>query len=305
MILLFTVSGVSAKLALDKQSSREFLAARTEKLLVPSTVGLLVFQWIGGYVSMTVAGAFDELSAAVPKFVLYLILVFSGTGVLWFIQLLWIYSVLLLLVRRIEKDRIRNRFKNCGIVCLLFMTVPLWLSAQILNMPVISVYRFGIYGMAFLLGYFVFSHEAVVERLSELFLPLGLTAILLGGLYAQYYFGENYAEKPVVNSFFSVAYGWIAVLAVFAVMKRFGDKTSPFANWMGRHSFGIYVFHYLPLSAAAYWICRNYRLPAVPSYLITAAAAFAGSILLYELISRIPVIRWCVLGIHKKREKDV
>ena len=35
-------------------------------------------------------------------------------------------------------------------------------------------------------------------------------------------------------------------------------------------------------------------------YLLVTVSAFAGSFLLYEIISRIPVLRFCVLGIRKK-----
>ena len=73
---------------------------------------------------------------------------------------------------------------------------------------------------------------------------------------------------------------------------------------MTKKSFGLYVFHYLPLAAVAYWMKNDTSLSALPSYLIAGVAAYAGGFLLYELISRIPVIRWCVLGI-KMKEKHV
>ena len=34
-----------------------------------------------------------------------------------------------------------------------------------------------------------------------------------------------------------------------------------------------------------------------------ATAAFAGSYLLYEIMSRIPFLRWCVLGIKKEKKE--
>lgn len=46
---------------------------------------------------------FDRMQA-VPALVLYLIMAVSGTGVLWYIQVLWILSMLFFLVRKIEKD---------------------------------------------------------------------------------------------------------------------------------------------------------------------------------------------------------
>ena len=49
MVLLFVVSGMSARYYLNSHTHKEFIRSRTRKLLVPSTIGLLVFQWILGY----------------------------------------------------------------------------------------------------------------------------------------------------------------------------------------------------------------------------------------------------------------
>ena len=303
MVLLFVVAGAGSRYALEKQTPKEFLASRTRKLLVPSTLGLFVFHWMGGYVNMKMNGAFDIIPANVPRLALYPIMAVSGTGVLWFIQMLWIFSLLLLPVRKLEKGKFYAKTKNWGLPVLILLALPLWLSAQILNTPVVTVYRFGIYGLAFFLGYFVFAHEEVVERLSEKWLPLSAAALVLGLCYTVYYFGRNYAVEPVVNSVFSMVYAWIAVLAVFALGKKFGDRTSPLAAWLGKRSFGLYVFHYLPMSAAALWLCRG--LPALPAYLLAGLAAFAGGWGLYEGISRIPVLRRCLLGISKKEKRRV
>ena len=49
---------------------KAFLKKRTQKLLVPSTIGLFVFQWILGYYNM----------------------------------MLWLFSVILVVIRKLEKD---------------------------------------------------------------------------------------------------------------------------------------------------------------------------------------------------------
>ena len=63
------------------------------------------------------------------------------------------------------------------------------------------------------------------------------------------------------------------------------------------------MFHYLPLACVAYELKRFVpELPAGVVYLLVGASAFGGAILLYEVISRIPVVRWCVLGLRKERK---
>ena len=300
MVILFIVSGMSSRYYLEKHSIKEFIASRTQKLLVPSTIGLFVFQWQQGYFNMAISHAFEYMPDTMPKVILYLIMSVSGTGVLWYIQLLWVFSVGLALVRRFEKGKLYSICEKANLLVLVGLGVWVWVAAQVLNTPVITVYRFGIYGFSFLLGYFVFAHETVIDRLSRYWQLLSVLAVVLGCGYVYYYFGENYAVEPVVNSPFSVAYGWTVILAVFAVMKKWGNVTTPFTKWMANKSFGLYVFHYLPLAATAYALKQYMHLPALPSYLIAGVASFVGGYILYEVISRIPVLRWCVLGIKKE-----
>ena len=81
MLLLFVISGMSARFYLNGHSDKEFLKSRTTKLLVPSTIGLFVFWWILGYYNMMIGGVFENMSA-VPKPLLYVIMAVSGIGAL-------------------------------------------------------------------------------------------------------------------------------------------------------------------------------------------------------------------------------
>ena len=166
MALLFVVSGMSARYYLNGHTTKDYVRDKTRKLLVPSTIGLFVFHWILGYYNMKIGGGLDHM-AAVPAPVLYVIMAVSGIGVLWYIQMLWIFSMLLLPVRKIEKDRLWKLGAKTPVWLLLLMTAAVYGCAQILNTPVITVYRFGIYGFSFFVGYFVCSHDEVVERLSR------------------------------------------------------------------------------------------------------------------------------------------
>ena len=304
MALLFVVSGMSARYYLEGHSTKEFIRDKTRKLLVPSTIGLFVFQWILGYYNMKISGALESFQN-VPGVVRYIIMAVSGIGVLWYIQVLWIFSMLLLLVRKIEKDRIWKAGAKAPVWFLLCLTVCVYGAAQILNTPVVTVYRFGIYGFCFFTGYFLFSHDEVVARLCRWWGILSMAAVGLGLFYAVYYFGENYAIEPVINNLSACVYCWITILAILAFMKKYGDRENKVTRWMCEKSWGIYVFHYLPLAMTAYYLTEYVPgLPAGIVYLAVGISAFAGALLLYEIISRIPVIRWCVLGLRSRKNKS-
>ncbi|MBQ5921759.1 MAG: acyltransferase family protein, partial [Alistipes sp.] len=100
MPLLFILAGVSARYALERQSAKVWFRSRTRKLFVPSTIGLLFFGFLTGFFNSLAAPAVEL--EALPLVVKYLIWTISGTGPLWFIQVLWLLSLLLLLIRRFD-----------------------------------------------------------------------------------------------------------------------------------------------------------------------------------------------------------
>ena len=303
MLLLFTISGMSARFFLEKHTDKEFIAQRTRKLLVPSTIGLLVFGWATGYYNTVIGGGFKELSAS-PKPITFLILCVSGTGVLWYIQLLWVFCIVLVLIRKIEKDRFYDLCAKANVPILLALTFLIFGAAQILNTPVVIVYRCGIYGAGFLIGYFVLSHEEVMEKAGRCWILLSALALASCIAFLIMFWGrECYAEHVVLDTLMCNVYAWTGTLGVLAFMKKWGGFSNSFTEWMRRMSWGLYVFHYLFIAMTG-WYLHLYapNLHPLVVYLLTGIAGFAGAFLLYAIIARIPFLRWSILGI-KKGEK--
>ena len=218
--------------------------------------------------------------------------------------MLWIFSLLLLLIRRIEKDRLWTLCAKIPVWVLPLFCIPLWGAAQILTTPIISVYRFGFYGLSFLIGYFILSHDEIMEELEKLWLSLAIAGTGLGIAEVIVYYGQNYAEAPVRDSVLSIVYAWTASLAMLAGCKRFLNFRNSFTAWMSSKCWPLYIFHYTTLAYAAYFM-KGTGIPAAVQYLICTIAAFVGAYLLGEIISRIPVVRFWVLGIRgKKKPKE-
>lgn len=298
MMILFIISGISSRLYLQKHTDREFIKSRTRKLLVPSTIGLFVFQFIQGYLNTRSSDAMN-LMKTLPPVGDYLIMVVSGIGVLWYIQLLWVFSIVLVPIRKIEKDRLWKLGEKTGIIAVILMAVAVFGAAQILNTPVICVYRFGYYGIGFLLGYFVFSHDEVIEVLKRWFWLMLVLALGLGVAFCIIYFGNNYADAPVNKTILFTAYGWFASMAFLGGGAKYLDFTNGFTSWMSSHSWGLYIFHYLGISMVANYIGRNGTCPAAVVYAISLVAAFVIAYVLHAIISRIPFFSWAVLGYKK------
>lgn len=301
MFLLFVVSGMAARFELDHKGESGFIRNRTRKYLVPSTIGLFVFWWILGYYNMLIGGAFESMGT-VPKPVLYLIMCISGIGPLWYIQMLWLFSLILIWIRKIEKDRVYNLAAKTNVFIIVLLGIAVYGAAQVLNTPIVVVYRFGIYGLGFLLGYFIFSHEEVMEKLEKYWMLFGLLALAFCILFLVFNLGKPYPEHEVLDTFLCNMYAWFGTLGLLAFMKKWGDFHNGFSDWMCRKSWGLYVFHYLGIAISS-WYIKMYlpQMPAFFVYLLVLVSGIAGALLLYEIISRIPVLRWCVLGIkHNK-----
>ena len=307
MPILFIVAGMSSRYYLEKHSAKEFIKSRTIKLLVPATIGLFVFQFIQGYVSMALGNAFDNMTN-VPMLVKYFIMALSGIGVLWFIQLLWIYSLILVLIRKIEKGRLLKVGEKTPICLIILFCIPVWASGLIMNTPVITVYRISFYLLFYILGYYIFSNEKVIEKLKRLAIPFILAGAVICIAFTVYYFVikdmANFADAPVNRTFFYAAAAYFGSLAMLAGFAKYFDFSTGFTLWMSKRSFGLYMFHYLGISTVALIFGKTGILPAVPVYLLSLVAGFVFGYDLYEIISRIPFFRWAVLGISRKKKVE-
>ena len=293
-------AGWLSRYSLANHTGKEFIKARTNKLFVPCTIGLFVFQFIQGYVN----AAFSSAGAMeVPGFVKYFIYCLSGIGVLWYIQLLWLFSLAVVLIKKIDKDRLWKICEKTPFWALILLGAAVYGAGQILNTPVIVCYRFGLYFFSFLLGYFVFSHDEVIEVLKKYFVIFLIAALGLGTAFCIVYFGQNFADNPAYRSPLFLLYGWFGSMAMLGGFAKFFDFSNKFTTWMSKRSWGLYVFHYLGISAVALFFAKPGILPAWACYLLSLICGFGLAYLLNFVMSRIPFLRWAVLGITKKKKE--
>lgn len=302
MDLLFVVSGMSARYALSKRTGKEFAKDRAKRLLVPSIAGIFLISWISGWITNQYVDMFQGQGDAIPGFVKYIVYCLSGMGPLWFAHELFLACMVLLLIRKLDKkDALWKLGGKVNIIILLLLVLAVWGSSNILNTPFMEVYRNGIYIFMFLMGYYVFSHEEVTDSLVKWKLLLLPAALVIGILYTIHYFGENYSSQECLNSFFTNVYAWVMVLAVLGCAKAWLDYTNPFFEYMVKRNFGFYVLHYQLLNLIAYLILNHIEMPMLAYYVVILIAEMICLPLVYEVVSRIPVVRFLLLGQSKKK----
>lgn len=310
MPLLFLLAWISARYSLQKYSGKEWFKSRTRKLLVPSTIGLFVFQWMTGYFNTQITSVAQgiDLTSGVPWIAKYIMWAISGIWPLWFVQLLWVLCLVLLLVKKFDKkDKFRNLCWKTNTLVIILLGILFWLGTKTLIMdlsnPIAGLYNLYkpvFYWIIFLLGYFIFSHDEVQEKVKKAWITLLACAVISGVVLIITTWGQNNAEPQYLSNWLCCLYGWLSCLALMGLFNARFDKTNKFADYMTRSSFGIYIVHYLVVASLGYMMKMYTQLSSWAMYLILIVAVFTLSPVLYELLHRISFFRWCVLGEKNK-----
>jgi len=304
MMLLFLLAGISARYSLVGRTTKEFVRSRTLKLLVPATIGLFVFQWTTGYFNTRVAAGQPDFSN-LPVVIKWAVLSVSGTGPLWFAHDLWLFSLILLLVRKLDRnDRFHILCSKASAPVIILMGVLIYLGSQVLIFNprndsadgIYNLYKPLTYFIPFLMGYFVFSNESVLQRVKAMWIPLSCCAVVAGSALCITGWGQNNTSPEYLSGWLNCLYAWLMMLAMIGIFLKFFDRTDRFCDYMTRTSFGLYVLHYSVLASFGYMLKSYTSMSPLAIYIAVTIVVFALTPLLYELFRRIPFIRWAVLG---------
>jgi spore maturation protein SpmA len=127
----------------------------------------------------------------------------------------------------------------------------------------------------------------------------GACAVVAGTVLIVTTFGQDNTSPQYLGSPLNCLYGWLMCLAMMGWFKAKFDCTSAFAGYMTRSSYGIYIVHYLVIASLGYMMKMYTSLAPWMMYVILFLAVMLLSPAIYEVLRRIPFVRWCVLGEKK------
>lgn len=139
-----------------------------------------------------------------------------------------------------------------------------------------------------------------MEKIKNAVLLLGICAAVSGIFYIVRCYGMAYTDKDVLSRWDLNMYAFFMVLLVLGAGPKWLDFSNNFTNYMRKCCFGIYVLH-IPVLLVINYLLAGKELPLTIVYGIELVGGFVVSILLYEVIRRIPVLRYWILGIRKQR----
>ena len=120
----------------------------------------------------------------------------------------------------------------------------------------------------------------------------------MGIAYVWYCFGTDYTSEECLTSFFTNVYLWVAILAIIGFGKvhlEFDNKLTQFLN---KRSFGLYIVHYPVMLSSAYVITTYLNMNMIYVYISVFVVTVIITIVLYEILKRIPGVRFILFGIR-------
>ena len=300
MGLLFLIAGMTTCYSLRRRSYREYLTERTTKLLIPFLTGLLTVIPYMYYINSLGQGNSDGFFPFWSSFSHL-----ADIQHLWFILCLFIVSVVaLIFIVPARSKSFTIPPEKITIPRILLLMLPFLLLGRFLDFGA-SVTLSGAF-ILILFGYFFFVDDAVQEKLvAKRWLFLGAFVVLTMGniiLYMQGYQTGYWIANYKVAWFFpyyGMATQWLGILALLSLGAKYLEFHNRSTKYMSEASFAIYILHYPCLLAVAYIfapLVQNQLL----QYLVIIGVSFIFCIALYEVIRRIPGLRF-LFGIRKPK----
>lgn len=299
MPIMFVLAGISTRYALQKRSCREYISERVKRLVVPLIFGTIVFMPIMTYI----ADCFNYSYKG--TFIHHYFIFFSkytdligadggfSLGQFWFLLYLFLISIIGVGIISFVKKDIKK-------------TVPLWVVVVLgLPLPILngllSVGGKSLieYLYLFIVGYYVFSDENVISKLScyrWLFLSVGLVAAFVN-VYLFIWSGKEYSVLITVIRFVTE---WIMILASLGVGKKMLNQTISISRYLSSRSFLFFSFHFIWVVVFQYALYQIFESKTVILFCGTIVLSYIATFICCEIAIRIPLLRY-LMGIKNSK----
>lgn len=301
MTLLFAIAGMSSRYALQKRTDKQFMQERTNKLLIPFIFGVLVLVPVMTYMAEVFFNGYTD--TYLKQYILFFTKETDLTGYrggftpahLWFLIYLFVISLVALLIINLQKKHLPefsiNRLSYIGLI-LLF--IPEWLFLYVLNIGGKSI---GQYLILYLFGYYILSQENVLQKIKQYRFVSVAIWIISGCIYTYLYCFANLRSE--LGTCLFVFFGWMGILSLLGIGQTSLNFHNRLSVYFTRASFPIYIIHQTVLVVVGFFVLKI-TVGVAKQFLLIVLIPFLATILLYEIVKRIPCLR-TLLGIIKQR----
>ena len=303
MPIMFLLAGMSARYSLVKRSYGQFFLERIKRLLIPFVFGTLFFcpvmAYIGDKTNMGYDGGFfghykifftkwTDLSGFDGGF---------GVGQFWFLYFLFIISLvgvgITVLINRVIKDKKANGEIPFFVICLLVIPFPF-----LYDLLSVGGKSFAEYLYVFLLGFYIFSNDSMIEK-AEKYRRLTFLIGLIAGILDVYMFIWSGKDYGAINTIAKAFTEWFMILALIGIGKKRFEFHGKISGYLSSRSFLFFSIHFVWVVLFQYWFFDLFGNNKLLLYFVPVAAAYFATFICSEICMRIPVLRF-LMGVKGK-----
>jgi len=325
MSVLFIISGVALRYAMDKASLGQFVWARFWRLLLPLAVGIHVIvapqSWLELLEKGEVTSGFWTFYTSYLAGSMDYSIIVPTWNHLWYLAYLIVYTLILAAVYPLvqqaakcgeasDKISIRTLCAVGLIPIIIFALHENWLEDEFPSTHAL-VDDWGNHALYFPFTLFAFlsaKSKHVWQAIDRLFVPACIMAVLLAGwqLFVWSLTVEEVGNLPhievwaLAHSMAEPIYAWACILTAFGLTKRFLNRPSPALSYMTEAIFPWYILHQTFIVVAGFWLTRQELIAPVEFALVTLATIL-GCLAAHEFIIRRSHLLRPLFGLKKKK----
>jgi hypothetical membrane protein/surface polysaccharide O-acyltransferase-like enzyme len=305
LTLLFLVSGAALRFVAAGKTATELATERLSRLAPPLLFGVVVLVPIQSWIEAMDKGSWSGGLLQWTQREFSLAGLADGVPVnhLWFLVYLAVYAVLaspLLTAARPVRRMADGLVPGLAGWRVLAVPAAYLITIRVLLFPVFGVtnnltadwYNHAQSFGAFLFGYLTVGRQEIwrdLERLRRVSLAIACAVLPVVMLQSAHSGGGAYLGVPRAVIF--GAFQWMAIAAVLGYAGRYlRGASGPHLSYLNQAIFPCYLAHQTILVLAV-WLVRPAALPAPLEAFTLVFATFAGSLVTYEAVRRLPVIR--------------
>ena len=312
--LLFLISGMAIRFAIDKLPLGSFTLRRSVTLLIPIVFGMLVVVAPQSWLEMLEK---QETSSGFANFYLQYLSASTQFSIivptwnhLWYVVYIFVYTLILVpFARPLSRfmkgigAQLTNRIlsKNWGVFCLLILPILIFYVHYFSLRPkypsthalVDDWANHQLYFTLFLLGFLVAKSQAFWEAVQRALVPSLLLALLFAAVSCSVWIAEaggNSSTSFIFIEFVSerirkTGFAWLVIVALLSMSQRWLNKPSSALNYMNQAIFSWYILHQTLIIMIGYWLTRQ-GLSFYNEVLLLVISTYLSCFLIHEFLIR-------------------
>ena len=327
LALLFFISGVAIRFAIDKTVLKKFLPERFVRLFVPLVFGMAVICMPQAYAELRFKGEIGPgLLAFYPEYLSFgdFSIIVPTWNHLWYVAYMLVYTLIaaacLPLLRTVADGagaRLCAWLLDGGAWRLLIVPAAPFVVYTLVLDPLFPTTH-TLWGdwanlahtlTIFLIG-FVAAKNEDFWRAVDRALPWSIVlTLVLGGLLLTARLNQ-FTVRTDPELLFAVLllrvfYAWSVIVALLGLARSFANRTSPALTYLTGAIFPYYILHQTIIVVVGYWFTMYEAPPSFEAGAIVAATVL-GCVFGYEIIRRVTVLRPLFgLPLREKREASL